>query len=239
MVQSRKNVRVLTWHLRIICPHINHLSCVRKYSILEINILIYNIYIWYSINTKWSLMSILDEALDELNALLRKKNHRIEILICGAYALEMYGLSPERNTLDVDSAKEIPSDMDDIINEVAIKLKLTRSEGELWLNDKASRVALPAKIIERATPITKWSNIDAKLVDRKDLISMKVSAFFSRREMTLKDLEDLKILNPSHDEILEAIEFVKTHNAPPEGAGQKIRDEFKESEDDIKKLFLK
>jgi hypothetical protein len=184
-------------------------------------------------------MDILGEALNELNALLKKNHLKIEIIICGAYALEMLGLSPDRKTLDVDSAKEIPSHIDDLINEVAVKLSLTRSQGELWLNDKASRVALPSKLLERATHINKWSNIDAKLIDRRDFISMKVSAFFSRRDVTLKDLEDLKFLKPSNEEILEAIEFVKNHNSPPADASKKIVAEFKESEDDIKRLFLK
>lgn len=184
-------------------------------------------------------MDILGEALNELNALLKKNHLRIEIIICGAYALEMFGLSPDRKTLDVDSAKEIPSNIDELINEVAAKLNLTRSEGELWLNDKASRVALPSKLVERATTINRWSNIDAKLIDRRDFISMKVSAFFSRRDVTLKDLEDLKILKPSNEEILEALAFVKSHNSPPTGASKKIIAEFMESENDIKKLFLK
>lgn len=184
-------------------------------------------------------MNKLDEALIELNDLLKKHKLRVEIIICGAFAIEMQGLDLERRTLDVDSACELPPYLDGLIHEVAIKLGLTRNGEDLWLNDKASRVTLPENLRARAKPIKKWSNIDASVVDRRDLISMKVSAFFTRRDTTTKDLEDLKILSPTESELFEAIEFARKANYPPEGSSKKIRDEFNESENDVKRIFIK
>lgn len=149
-------------------------------------------------------MDKLLQALDTLDLLLGKHQLRINILICGAFALEMYGLKPDRGTFDVDSAIPLRDDIYEMIDEVAASLGLERSSG-----------------------------------DRRDFISMKISAFFIRRGETTKDLEDLRLLNPSNDEIDEALGFVANFNSPPAGSPKSIIEDYKESVDDIKRLFKK
>ncbi len=184
-------------------------------------------------------MSKLYTALDTLDQLLGKHKLRVNLLICGAFALEMHGLTSDRGTFDVDSAIPLSADIFDLIDEVAESVGLERSSGERWLNDKASTVSLPPKLKKRALPISRWQNIDAKLIDRRDFISMKVSAFFIRRGETTKDLEDLQLLDPSNNEIDEALLFVSDFNSPPLGSPGKILEEYQESIDDIKRLFTK
>ena len=46
---------------------------------------------------------ILATALTELDVELTNRNLNIEIVICGAYALHLFGYSRSEHTLDVDS----------------------------------------------------------------------------------------------------------------------------------------
>jgi hypothetical protein len=101
----------------------------------------------------------------------------------------------------------------------------------------ASTVAFPEGAIERAKPIQKWKSIRALLVSREDLILMKTSAYFIRRDYTEKDYEDLILLRPNLAEIETAIEFVRKVNGPPEDAPKSVLREFEESVNDIKKLI--
>lgn len=184
-------------------------------------------------------MDKLEQAMNELNHLLKKRGLRVSVLICGAFAMEMHGLKLDRRTDDVDSATPIDPVVLDLIDEVAAKMSLTREGDERWLNDKASTVALPPKLISRAKKINKWSNIDASLADRRDLISMKVSAFFTRRDVTTKDIEDLKAVMPTNEEIEEALDFVKKYNSPPDKKDKQLMADFEESVDDVRRIFIK
>ena len=186
--------------------------------------------------SKDTLSEALDhlDHLDHLDKLLIKKSLQIEIVICGAYAIQLYGILRGFHTQDVDSLKHIDSiEVLKAIEEVGISFGL----GPRWLNDQASTVSIPKGAIERAKPIQKWTTIKASLIDRIDLIKMKASAFSIRREETIKDWEDLRLLNPTKAEINAAIEFLMKTNSPPAGATRKIKDEFKETLDDLKKLI--
>lgn len=143
-------------------------------------------------------------ALNELDKILTARSLKIEIVICGAYAIQLYekiGLGPK------------------------------------WLNDQASTVSIPNGTFERLTPLTKWSSIKASVVDRKDLIKMKASAYSIRREYTTKDWEDLQLLVPTAEEVKGAIAFIKQKNSPPANSHKNIKDEFEETLNDLKKLI--
>ena len=172
-------------------------------------------------------------ALLQLDEELTKKQLRLEIVICGAYALQLSGYFRAEHTLDVDSITQLQSiEIKKIIESIGQKLNL----GPLWLNDQASTVSLPDGILSRAKPIGNWKSISASLVSRPDLIKMKASAFSIRRDQTNKDWEDLVLLKPTDREIQDAILFIKKTNSPPKNASKKILSEFEETIRDLKKI---
>jgi len=176
----------------------------------------------------------LTQALNELDQLLTKESLSLEIVICGAYAIQLYGITRNIFTQDIDSIKPLESQkVLDIIQQVGSSLGL----GPHWLNDQASTVTIPEGIFDRAKPIRKWKSIKASLVDRSDLIKMKAAAFSVRREQTPKDWEDLEALGPTGAEIQSAIIFLQKNFSPPQGSSRKINNEFQETLDDLKKLI--
>jgi hypothetical protein len=178
----------------------------------------------------------LTSALDNLDLILSRESLSLEIVICGAYALHLHGISRNIFTQDVDSLKKLaPQKVHQLIEQVGTSFGL----GPQWLNDYASTVTLPEGIFERTTPLHRWKAIHASLVDRSDLIKMKAAAFSIRREYTIKDWEDLEALKPTKDEINSAIEFLQKSFAPPSGSSKIIKDEFKETINDLKKLVEK
>lgn len=172
------------------------------------------------------------KALDKLDLVLSQNKLTLEIVICGAFAVQLHGFTRDEQSYDVDSLREIPKDMAKLIADIGAESGLQPK----WLNDQASDVAIPDGAFKRATPVGSWKSIRASLVSRQDLISLKVSAFFIRRDVTEKDLGDLKIMKPSAEEIEKATEFVRVTNSPPKGAPKKSFDEFNESVEDVRKL---
>lgn len=65
---------------------------------------------------------------------------------------------------------------------------------------------------------------------------MKASAFSIRRDQTNKDWEDLILLQPTTEEIDDAINFLKESNSPPPNASRKMLAEFEETLHDLKKI---
>lgn len=176
---------------------------------------------------------ILATALAELDKELTNRDLNIEIVICGAYALHLFGYSRTDYTLDVDSITKLQSsETKQIIEDIGKKLGL----GPLWLNDQASTVSLPKGILSRTKPIFRWKSIKASLVSRVDLIKMKASAFSIRRDHTNKDWEDLILLEPSKEEIENAIEFIKEANSPPMNSSIQILNDFEETLYDLRKI---
>jgi Nucleotidyltransferase of unknown function (DUF6036) len=73
---------------------------------------------------------ILAVALTKLDEELTNKNLNVEIVICGAYALHLFGYSRSDHTLDVDSITQFHSDeIKQIIKEIGQKLGI----GSRWL----------------------------------------------------------------------------------------------------------
>lgn len=180
-----------------------------------------------------TLEEILTRALDLLDFELQKKRLKIEIVICGAYAIHLLGYNRSEHTLDIDSLLELSSpEVIQIINDIGSRLSISSH----WLNDQAASVPIPIGAISRASLIPKWTSIKAYITAREDLIKMKASAFSIRRDHTNKDWEDLLLLNPSQQEIDDAIAFVKEVNSPPPRVKQKLLKEFEETINDLKSL---
>ncbi len=90
---------------------------------------------------------ILEQALTQLDKELTNNNLSIEIVICGAYALHLFGYSRSEHTLDVDSILQLNSnEIRSIIEKIGQELEI----GDRWLNDQASTVSLPRGIFSRA-----------------------------------------------------------------------------------------
>ncbi len=172
-------------------------------------------------------------ALFHLDDELTKRQWSLEIVICGAYALQLFGYTRAEHTLDIDSITQLQSaEIKKLIESIGQRLNI----GPFWLNDQASTVNLPKGVLSRATPIGSWKSIRASLVSRSDLIKMKASAFSIRRDQTNKDWEDLVLLEPTLEEIQDAILFLRESNSPPQNASPKILNEFEETIRDLKKI---
>jgi DNA primase large subunit len=176
---------------------------------------------------------ILEVALARLDEELTQKNLTIEIVICGAYAIHLFGYLRAEHTLDIDSVTQLHSkEIKHIIEDIGQKLGI----GANWLNDQASTVSLPSGILSRIERIERWKSIKASLVSRIDLIKMKASAFSIRRDYTNKDWEDLVLLKPTKQEIEDAIEFIKEVNSPITNTSTQILNEFEETINDLRKI---
>ena len=78
-----------------------------------------------------------------------------------------------------------------------------------WFDFSASSIILPGGYRDRLIQIQKYSHIRLKVLSIKDLIKLKVAAYYHRRDKGIvRDLEDLLSANPSRAEISEAIHFV-------------------------------
>lgn len=175
----------------------------------------------------------LEQALDELDSTLGEHQLTLDILICGAFAIQLLGYNRSLHTLDVDTVMEIKStQILDLISKVGAKHGLSSN----WLNDQAASVKAPEGLFQRAQKLDRWSALNAFVIDRVDLIKMKASAFSIRREETSKDWEDLKLLNPTKQEIEEAIDFLNASNSPPENASSDDINNFKETLHDLRSL---
>ena len=177
--------------------------------------------------------NLLHKALDELDSALAKKKLELDILICGAFAIQILGFKRGTYTLDVDTVIKInnPETLD-----LIAKVGKNHGLSPNWLNDQASTVSAPEGLFERAKKIKRWSTINASVIDRVDLIKMKASAFSIRREETSKDWDDLKLLSPNTDEIQAAIKFLRESNSPPKNASSNDLSNFRETICDLKSL---
>ncbi len=73
-------------------------------------------------------------------------------------------------------------------------------------------------------------------MSRVDLIKMKASAFSIRLDHTNKDWEDLILLEPSKEEIENAIDFIKEESSPPMNSLIQILNDFEETLYDLRKI---
>lgn len=162
-------------------------------------------------------MADLDILLNELNDWLKGTKLELELIIIGAYAVHLHGITA-RATMDVDTLKAIKNtSIQKKIDEIGEKYGL-----DSWLNNQAEGLILPDNFFKHTLKSNKFSNINIQYSSRADLISLKVAAFYYRHETELKDLDDLKLLKPTNDEFSNAKNFLKTKHLPEQ-------ESFKES----------
>lgn len=174
------------------------------------------------------------KGLDLLNKKLKAKGIFFEIRVCGAFAIELHGFSLKRLTLDIDSHLEIKREIQELIIEVASELGLEKS----WMNDQVSDVPLPKGALNRLKQVKSWSNITTFVISTEDIISMKVSAWFTRGAVSDKDIDDLLLLNPSELEIENGIKHTLEAQGIMDLKG-KFKTEALEALDDFRNIFRK
>ena len=147
---------------------------------------------------------MLSKMLTELDSWLVSKNRRITLHVIGGYALELKNIQRGFQTEDIDSVLAITEN--DIIEKI-------NSIGEIsgnpnWFDFGASSLTVPSGYKDRLEKIEGHENIDLYVLSNVDIIKMKVAAYHSRRERGIyRDLEDLKKLKPTEEEITDAIDF--------------------------------
>lgn len=142
--------------------------------------------------------------LKELDSWLVERNRRITLHVIGGYALELKNIQRGFQTEDIDSVLLINED--DVIEKIQSIGKLHGNQQ--WFDFGASSLTVPPGYEERLEKINDYENIDLYILSNVDIIKMKVAAYHSRRERGIyRDLEDLKKLSPTKNEISEAIEF--------------------------------
>lgn len=167
-----------------------------------------------------------EDALEALAALGRKLEKRgtgpVSLLICGGSALNISGLLA-RATADVDvlggtgehgELREMPDWIFACAEEVAGELGLEAG----WLNDAAasvSAVGLPAGILSRATRRSCGRLMEIAIASRMDLIALKCFAALDPK-VGRKHLGDLVDLNPTHEEMSFAGDWLLNRQTSPE-----------------------
>jgi predicted nucleotidyltransferase component of viral defense system len=146
----------------------------------------------------------LEQALTLLNTKLANKNIVFDITVLGSMALYLTGFNIQRKT-DLDICNEnIKEEIKLFIIEVSQELGLAKD----WINNRASSIKpLPSEFEYRLIHINKYSHINIKVFSKEDLIKLKVNALYSRDET--KDLEDLKSLQPTANQLDDAISYIK------------------------------
>ena len=159
------------------------------------------------------LLPFLEAPLEELNRWLVSRGTHLELTLIGAAALTLRGYRRPAGfeSRDMDSVTDLEaSDIFEVVAEIGRVHRL----GEDWLNDNSRTLPLPLGCEDRLSLVQLFSNITAWVVARGDLISLKCSAFISRGAETRRDLEDLRRMSPTPEEIQTCIVFAEQTNRP-------------------------
>jgi hypothetical protein len=162
----------------------------------------------------------LKNAVGELNSRLAKRDLKIQLVICGAFAIELHGFNRSEETQDIDTHTNLKQEIQDLILEISKQFELNPN----WLNNQVSDIQLPEGAEQRMLEYREWSQITVKYLSVEDLIKMKIGAWLNRGALTDKDFNDLVLMGATKDQIENGINYViNTHqvmNLP-----QKFKDE--------------
>jgi hypothetical protein len=173
------------------------------------------------------------EGLEKLNTWLRNKNQTIEIIIIGAFAIQLNEISMLRSTEDIDSISEIKDeDLHDEIERIGKEIGLDH-----WLNFQSSGIPMPDGYEKRLQKYEKFSNIQALYLSKEDIILLKCSAYHIRCEYTDKDYEDLRAIGLTKLDLDKAVEFIRETNSPPDNFPDVLKKFEKELEETRKNLL--
>ncbi len=164
--------------------------------------------------------SLLEQALETLGNVLSARGQRFELVTVGGSSLILLGLL-SRSTKDLDivalvehkqyiPADPLPDDLLGARDDVAVSLGLDPE----WLNPG------PTELLEHGLPegfesrtVTKsFGGLIIHLAGRFDQICFKLYAAVDQGPRS-KHVQDLKQLQPTHDEFLEAANWTLTHDS--------------------------
>lgn len=174
--------------------------------------------------------------LEKLNEKLKKENIFIEIHAIGGFALFLHNIDIQRMTVDIDNVKEISDErVKELIHEVG-------EEGgqDNWFDFSASSLSLPDDYQERLVQKTGHSNINIFVLSLRDIVQLKIAAFYHRRlQGNERDLSDLIQINPTMKGVKEGLEFIRyKHGSHLTGKFLKeLESDLKELEDELSELF--
>jgi hypothetical protein len=161
----------------------------------------------------------LENALNVLGQLLADRGHYYEVVAIGGGSLLLLG-QIERSTKDLDlialvksgqliSANPLPQNLVQAAEEVGSALEL----GKDWLNigpKSLFEMGLP-KGFEMRMHTRRYHGITIHLAARFDQICFKLYAAVDQGPNS-KHYADLKSLNPTYDELVEAQSWCRTHD---------------------------
>lgn len=168
--------------------------------------------------------SELQENLRILGELLESRELGYQILAIGGGALLLRGLM-KRPTADIDIvafgdagrfvvAHELPAELLHAVADVAS----LRRVPENWLNSAPAdlfRLGMPPGY-EARLDVAKFGALTVYSVGRYDQICFKLQAWVDRYPGGEKHLADLRLLEPTNDELITAAKWSRTHD-PSEG----------------------
>lgn len=149
----------------------------------------------------------------EFDKFLAQKNLFFDVTVIGGAALNILQIS-QRLTTDVDClAPTIPDD----IKKASLEFQITFPELGLikdWLNNGPSSLVrdLPQGWPSRLTQGFKGTNLIINVLGRPDLLKTKLYAYCDRNN---PDFEDLLLLKPTQEELLDSIAWVKERDGNP------------------------
>lgn len=178
----------------------------------------------------------INKALSLLGNILKERQQRISIVICGGAALILNNLTLKNATKDIDvlgiiedregmkmkikHAKPLPKFLQEIINEIAEVMELP----ETWMNPGPSDIikwGLPEGLIERLSKKDYGDYLSIYAIHRVDQIHFKLYAAVDTGPG--RHYNDLMELNPNEDEILIAAKWAIMQD-PSEGFGKILKD---------------
>lgn len=177
-------------------------------------------------------MNELVKNLVTLNSKLDSLNIEIDLHLIGGMALHLHGIDIGRKTQDWDNVNKI--DNENVIKEIH---EIADDVGmECWFDFGAESIPVQADYKDRLVEYRdlNLSNIKLFLLSLEDLIELKVASYYDRSTKGIvRDLEDLKRLKPSLEQVEKGIEF--TFSSRSKDLADKFKEEFKKELVKIKK----
>ncbi len=138
-----------------------------------------------------------------LNEWLVSHEKKITLHLIGGYALYLRGIE-NRYTEDIDNINEIVDD--EIINK--IQEIGTETDSPNWFDFAATSIILPENYQLRLSREKGFSHIAIYTLSKEDLIALKIGAYYTRKEITIRDFADIIAILPTESELDYGIDFV-------------------------------
>ncbi|MBF0362403.1 MAG: hypothetical protein HQK49_15405 [Oligoflexia bacterium] len=150
------------------------------------------------------------QSLILLDIYLGKKGLQKSFVICGGASLILQGII-SRATRDIDI---VAPPIDTALEEAALSVANDLNLDDHWLNAGPGSIVKDLKVgwENRVVEIFRGTNLVVNSISREDLLFSKFGALCDRQ----KDLQDIILLKPSLDELIEASDYTKTRDGNPD-----------------------